>query len=98
MQTPLQELIEWNEKELLEAKHVIDNAKDYDEMTLAMADHYYRVHYQVKAKATELLEKERQIIKRSYDDGYYSGVNRHTQVLADNGSDYYTKTVTNESK
>ena len=92
------ELIEWNNNELLEAKHVIDNAKDYDERIVSMADKYYRAHYQVNSKATELLEKERQIIKRSYDDGYYSGVNRHTQVLADNGSDYYTKTVTNESK
>jgi len=90
MQTPLQELIEWNEKELLEAKHVIDNAKDYDERTLAMADHYYRVHYQVKAKATELLEKERQIIKRSYDDGWDA---KHGSA-----SEYYTKTFTNESK
>ena len=92
MNTPLMELIEWNNNELLEAKHVIDNAKDYDEMTLAMADHYYRVHYQVKAKATELLEKERQIIIDAYH------INPNEAVFGNVCSDYYTKTFTKESK
>lgn len=92
MNTPLMELIKWNNNELLEAKHVIDNAKDYDERIVSMADKYYRAHYQVNRKATELLEKERQIIIDAYH------INPNESVFGNVGSDYYTKTFTNESK
>jgi len=50
------------------------------------------------AKISQLQEIEKELFISAFDDGYYSGVNRHTQVLADNGPDYYTKTFTNESK
>lgn len=49
----------------------------------------------VFTKATELLEKEREVIEKAYDDcahSFFSGVSYK------NGSDYYTKTFTNESK
>lgn len=95
MQTPLMELIEWNNKEILDAKHVIDNAKDYDERIVSMADHYYMAHYQVKTKATELLEKERAIIEQAHAAGLckncFSGVSDTAKKVA---SDYFTKTFT----
>lgn len=98
MNTPLMELIEWNNKELLEAKHVIDNAKDYDERTLAMADHYYRVHYQVKAKATELLEKEMELARHAFLNAINMGDDISPKTANELFEDYYTKTFTNESK
>ena len=99
MNTPLMELIEWNEKELMDAKNVIDNPNDYDIRIVSMADHYYRAHYQVNKKATELLEKERATIEQAYKSGYMIGELSLMEPYAnEEASDYYTKTFTNESK
>ena len=50
-------------------------------------------------KATELLEKDRDVIEKAYAAGLcqnsFSGVSTAAKKMA---SDYYTKTFTNESK
>ena len=101
MQTPLAELIEWNNREILDAKHVIDNAKDYDERIVSIADHYYRAHYQVNKKATELLEKEREVIGAAYTagglDGVCVGIVKQNERAFSSEFDYFTKTFTDES-
>ena len=50
------------------------------------------------AKISQLQEVEKSYLIGAFDDGYYSGVNRNIQVIADNGYDYFTKTFTDESK
>jgi len=76
MNTPLMELIEWLKAE--------------DEI----CPFYKRLdpEFQIRSKATELLEKERQIIIDAYH------INPNESVFGNVGSDYYTKTFTNESK
>lgn len=94
MKTALQELIEWNEKEFLEAKHVIDNAKDYDDKVVSLADNYYRAHYQVKIKATELLSKEREQIIECFEKAQADMMRgeRGRPCLYRTASDYYQST------
>ena len=105
MKTPLIELIEWNNEELIKAKHVIDNAKDYDESIVSMADKYYMAHYQVNKKATELLEKERGVIEKACYDSIINDRKMLRQndcfckpLLPTPDLNYYTKTFTNESE
>ena len=52
----------------------------------------------IKNYATELLEREMEVITGAFDDGYYSGSNKYTSVISDNGKIYYKQTFTNESK
>ena len=66
------------------------------------ADHYVNntiSYHFIKAKATELLEQERDVIEKAYAAGLcqnsFSGVSTAAKKMA---SDYYTKTFTNESK
>lgn len=58
----------------------------------------YSTQNDIIAKATELLEKEREVITWAFDDGYYSGSNKYTSVISDNGKNYYKQTFTDESK
>jgi len=53
---------------------------------------------EIITKATELLEKEREVIQDAFDEGF---VNRpHSTYIGKviTASDYYTKTFTNESE
>lgn len=74
MQTPLQMLIEWIKQENIETP--------FDERWNPADD--------IIRKATELLEKEREVI----EDAYWNG----SKELYKDGFDYFTKTFTDESK
>jgi predicted DNA binding protein len=82
MKTPLMELIDWIQRE----EKIFPFYKRLDP------------EYQITAKATELLEKEREVIQDAFDEGF---VNRpHSTYIGKviTASDYYTKTFTNESE
>lgn len=89
MNTPLMELIEWAEKE---ASFITDDDSHLDRRWRS------GLMYGI-AKATELLEKDRDVIEKAYAAGLcqnsFSGVSTAAKKMA---SDYYTKTFTNESK
>lgn len=79
MNTPLMELIEW-----------IDGLiKDQDINNTGLTPCYNSI----KNYATELLEKEREVIMDAYWDGGHDRPNHQSTCEA-----YYTKTFTNESK
>mgnify|MGYP003442943199 CR=1 FL=1 len=83
MQTPLQMLIEILDREAL------DNTGFY-------TPGEFEVIASVKKHATELLEKERQIIIEAYRRGGHDGIDisHLNSPTYENGSDYFTKTFT----
>ena len=82
MNTPLMELIEWIQNE----EKIFPFSQRVDP------------EYLITKKATELLEKERNVIENSYSDGMINSPDYTFIKNVQSPRDYYTKTFTNENK